>query len=43
MNYSKSLVLFDKDCYFTLILMQSLSLLVHTSSPSVYIAHHVIK
>ena len=32
-----------KICYFTLILMHSLSLLVHTSPTSVHIAHHVIK
>ena len=32
-----------KICYFTLILMHSLSLLVHTSPPSVHIAHYVIK
>ena len=30
-------------CYFILILMNSLSLLVHTSPHSVHIAHHVIK
>ena len=32
-----------KICYFTLILLHSLSLLVHKSPPSVHIAHHVIK
>ena len=32
-----------KICHFTLILMHSLSLLVHTSPPSVHIAHHGIK